>query len=40
MFQIRKGHYTLKMYGDLAILGDRTQGYSHGYHPTNEKERV
>jgi len=26
-----------KIYGDLALLGDRAQGYSQWHHPNNEK---
>jgi len=26
-----------KIYGDLALLGDREQGYSQWHHPNSEK---
>jgi len=35
--KLGKGYHTPKVYGDLALLGDRAQGYSQWYHPNREK---
>jgi len=34
--KLGKGYQTL-VYGDLALLGDRAQGYFQWYHPNSEK---
>jgi len=40
VLKIGKEYQALKIYSDLAILGDQVQGCSYGCYSHNEKENV